>query len=158
LLCLLLHGQSPRLSIPLRLLVLLLAAGCWYVAIAVFHTRLIGYATGGSLNLIAGYALATLGCCLILIAFLGVSPKFLPGWAIYLGRISYGLYVFHILAFEITIPIFPHHVSVGSGLMVLKGATALGMTILLASLSYRFFEAPFLRMKRRFEIVESRPV
>ncbi len=39
----------------------------------------------------AGYALAALGSCLILYAFLGINRKLLPGWAVYLGRISYGL-------------------------------------------------------------------
>jgi peptidoglycan/LPS O-acetylase OafA/YrhL len=42
--------------------------------------------------------------------------------------------------------------------MLFKGAAALGITMLLASLSYRFFESPFLRLKKRFEIVKSRPV
>jgi peptidoglycan/LPS O-acetylase OafA/YrhL len=158
LLCILLRDQSPRLSIPTRLLTLSSAAACWYIGVAVFHVRFLGYATIGGFNLIAGYALGTLGSCLILIAFLGVSRKLLPGWAIYLGRISYGLYVFHFLAFDIVARIFPHQVAVGSGIMLVKGAAALGIAILLASLSYRFFERPFLRMKERFEIVRSRPV
>jgi peptidoglycan/LPS O-acetylase OafA/YrhL len=32
------------------------------------------------------------------------------------------------------------------------------ITIVMASVSYRFFETPFLRLKKRFTIVESRPV
>jgi peptidoglycan/LPS O-acetylase OafA/YrhL len=158
LLCLVLGGESPRLSIPMRLLTLAAGALCWYTAIAVFHVRCAGDAIVGSFHLIAGYALVAVGCCLVLAAFLGVSRALLPGWAIYLGRISYGLYVFHMLAYDITIRIFPHHVAVGSSIMLFKGATALGLTILLASLSYRFFETPFLRWKKRFEIVQSRPV
>jgi hypothetical protein len=31
------------------------------------------------------------------------------------------------------------------------------ITIVLASASYRFLETPFLRMKKRFELVRSRP-
>jgi peptidoglycan/LPS O-acetylase OafA/YrhL len=158
LLCLCLRGQSPRVSIPLRLVTLASAAACWYIAVAVFDAHIVGKTAVGGFNLIAGYALATLGCCLILFAFLGVSHKLLPGWAIYFGRISYGLYVFHVLALDIVVHIFPHHVAVASGAMLFKGAAALGITMLLASLSYRFFESPFLRLKKRFEIVKSRPV
>ena len=65
---------------------------------------------------------------------------------------------FHVLALDIVVHIFPHHVAVASGAMLFKGAAALGITMLLASLSYRFFESPFLRLKKRFEIVKSRPV
>jgi len=35
---------------------------------------------------------------------------------------------------------------------------ALGLTIALAHLAYRYVESPFLRAKRRFEVVASRPV
>jgi len=158
LLCLFLRGQSPRLSIPLRLLMLLSAVACWYIAIAVFYAPFQGLANPGSFNLIARYALATFGCCCILLAFLGVSRRVLPAWAIYLGRISYGLYVFHQLALDIARHILRHHVADGIVLVVLEGATGLGITMLLAACSYRFFESPFLRMKKRFEIVESHPV
>jgi len=34
--------------------------------------------------------------------------------------------------------------------------TALSVTILLAVLSYRFLERPFLRMKQRFTVIKSR--
>ena len=46
----------------------------------------------------------------------------------------------------------------GIGTVSLEGSIALAITMLLASVSYRFFESPFLRMKKRFEIVKSRPV
>jgi peptidoglycan/LPS O-acetylase OafA/YrhL len=51
-----------------------------------------------------------------------------------------------------------HHSAIGSTMTFVKGACALGLTLLFASLSYRFFETPFLRMKKRHEIIESRPV
>jgi peptidoglycan/LPS O-acetylase OafA/YrhL len=137
---------------------LLSAFACWYIAIAVFYAPFQGLANPGSFNLIARYALATFGCCCILLAFLGVSRRVLPAWAIYLGRISYGLYVFHLLALDIALHILRHHVADGIVLVVLEGATGLGITTLLAACSYRFFESPFLRMKKRFEIVESHPV
>jgi peptidoglycan/LPS O-acetylase OafA/YrhL len=51
----------------------------------------------------------------------------------YLGKISYGLYVFHVAAIEFAGPI-----------------AALPLTIVLAALSYRYLESPFLRLKERF--------
>ncbi len=51
----------------------------------------------------------------------------------YLGKISYGLYVFHVAAMEWVGP-----------------AAALPVTIAIAALSYRYLESPFLRMKERF--------
>jgi peptidoglycan/LPS O-acetylase OafA/YrhL len=41
-------------------------------------------------------------------------------------------------------------------LVFLSGGMAL--TLLMAALSYRFFESPFLRLKERYELVKSRPV
>ena len=34
----------------------------------------------------------------------------------------------------------------------------LGLTILMAALSYRYFETPFLRMKKRHSVIRSQPV
>jgi peptidoglycan/LPS O-acetylase OafA/YrhL len=34
----------------------------------------------------------------------------------------------------------------------------LGLTILMAAVSYRFFETPFLKMKRRHTVIESQPI
>ncbi len=51
-----------------------------------------------------------------------------------------------------------HYPMLGSITMFIKGLAALGLTILLALLSYRYFESPFLRMKKRYEVITSRPV
>jgi peptidoglycan/LPS O-acetylase OafA/YrhL len=94
----------------------------------------------------------------VLLAFLGVRRTSLPVWAIYLGRISYGLYVFHVLAYGFTQHFLQPHLPFGIGAAILISVIALGVTVLLASLSYRFFESPFLRLKNRFQIVKNRPV
>ena len=52
----------------------------------------------------------------------------------YLGKISYGLYVFH----AVVIRVFPSPI------------LALPLTIAIAALSYRYLESPFLRLKDRF--------
>ena len=75
-----------------------------------------------------------------------------PRPAVYLGKISYGLYVFHTTGIHLAdthLPTLRH-----SGRM----AVALLFTVAAAALSYRFIETPFLRLKERFEVVQSRPV
>lgn len=158
LLCLLLHGSSPRFSAWLRVAFLIGWAASWYVAIAGFNIMYQEPVGPGPWRMMSGYALAALGCCFLLLAFLGLDRKFIPGWAIYMGRISYGLYVFHQLALDISIAVFPHRTSFLGAVMLAKGASAMALTVLFASLSYRYFETPFLKMKKRHEVIESRPV
>ena len=71
----------------------------------------------------------------------------------HLGKISFGLYVFHVAAIRVTEQFW------GGELMgVSLNAAALLLTILAATLSYRFIEGPFLRLKERFAVVSSRPI
>ena len=158
-LCLVLHGQSPRISGWSRLGLLSACGCCWYCASDRFRIHYSGNASPGSFQLIGGYGLATSGCVLLLLVFLGIDRKILPSWAIYSGRISYGLYVFHDLAIWAVGGFFHlHHSAIGSAMTFVKGVCALGLTLLVASFSYRLFETPFLRLKKRHEIIESRPV
>lgn len=63
----------------------------------------------------------------------------------YIGLISYGMYLLHGIVYDamrITARI-PDRTTIGGFAVALAG------TIVLASLSYRFYEKPFLRMKKR---------
>jgi peptidoglycan/LPS O-acetylase OafA/YrhL len=75
---------------------------------------------------------------------------------VYLGRISYGLYLIHALAMEVVYRYLPHLVP---GNKVLRGMLAmpsvLALTIIAAAISFRFFEQPFLSLKGRFAKVQS---
>jgi peptidoglycan/LPS O-acetylase OafA/YrhL len=105
------------------------------------------------------YALASLGSALLLVAFLGIDPKLLPGPAVYLGRISFGLYIYHDFARAITIRfLFGHVVSLISTVTLLRAVSTPVLTVLMAALSYRYFETPFLKMKKRHTVIESQPV
>ena len=75
----------------------------------------------------------------------------------YLGKISYGLYVFHSLVLLLVWALLTRvrQNAAGRGSMIVLGFT---LTVALAALSYRFVEAPMLRLKRRFTYVESRTV
>lgn len=76
----------------------------------------------------------------------------------YLGKISYGIYVIHpILIFVGSIIIksqnWLSNSQWGGHCVVFAGTTAL--TILLASLSYKYLEMPFLLMKDKFSVIKS---
>jgi peptidoglycan/LPS O-acetylase OafA/YrhL len=104
----------------------------------------------------------------VLVASLGANPKLLPQWAIYLGRISFGLYVYHEFAIYMTDHLFIGYIAKFKYLPIVKLfegpiyilnlSLTLGLTILLAALSYRFFETPFLKMKKRHSVIDSQPI
>lgn len=83
------------------------------------------------------------------------------GWRpiAWLGKISYGLYVFHILAIWLyTRKMAPYFGFVSRTLGPLGDlALTLGVTIVLAAASYYLYERRFLRLKERFTLVASRP-
>jgi peptidoglycan/LPS O-acetylase OafA/YrhL len=91
-------------------------------------------------------------CGLGLVALLIVRPGRLRswlavGWVVWLGRISYGLYMDHEVAFWSV----QRAGWIGSIL-------ALGLTVGLAAASYYGIEQPFLRLKKAWTRVPSRPV
>jgi peptidoglycan/LPS O-acetylase OafA/YrhL len=145
-----------------------MAAGIFYfVACFTFHVRFtLSSENPGSWALIAGYALGTLGSILMLLAFLGIDSKLLPGWVIYLGRISFGLYIFHDFALY-TVEQFPlsplmadsmkHHLLELCLRVGLKVGLPLVLTFLMAAISYRYLETPFLQMKKRHAAIVSGP-
>jgi peptidoglycan/LPS O-acetylase OafA/YrhL len=159
LLCLILRGRLPRIAAWKRLLLLAGTWVCWFFACFGLNTYFIGNHNPGSWQLIGGYALASLGSVMLLVAFLGMNPKLLPGWVIYLGRISYGLYVYHEFAMYIINHLLIGHLAAITGpVLLLKAGSEFGLTVLMAALSYRYFETPFLKMKKRHAVIESQPV
>jgi len=162
LLCLILHGKLPQLAIWQRLLTLAGWWSCWMFACYGLHSRfnIVGGATEnpGSWSLIGGYALASLGSVLMLVAFLGLDPKFLPGWAAYFGRISFGLYVYHQFAIDIAYSLVGHGAQVAFSTRILRVVISFVLTCLMAAISYRYFETPFLKLKKRHAVIDSQPV
>ena len=64
-----------------------------------------------------------------------------------MGKISYGIYMYHIGAFAIAtsaLRFLPVPWELGQSLLFLTGTL---VTLLIAELSYRFYETPFLRWK-----------
>jgi len=74
----------------------------------------------------------------------------------FFGEISYGVYLIHMLIFDLEDyflgRLFPSLSAVGGhfGAMVLLFSIAAGFTVAVAYLSRWYFEEPFLRLKRRF--------
>jgi peptidoglycan/LPS O-acetylase OafA/YrhL len=118
-------------------------------------------------SIAAGYTFIATGCLLLFVSFLGLLPRWVPKPLVYLGKISYGLYVFHMLSLSVFWRLFwfseNQRSSLQTGSGIILGARAvlilllsLGMTVMCATLSYRFLERPFLAMKERFTFVRSR--
>ena len=102
-----------------------------------------------------GYLIAGIGTLLIVTAFLGSRVGEVKGLR-YLGKISYGLYIYHPSC--ILIAAFLARFFMKQRVVIAAFGVGFPLTVVVASLSYRFFETPFLRMKERFEIVKSRTV
>jgi peptidoglycan/LPS O-acetylase OafA/YrhL len=70
----------------------------------------------------------------------------------WLGRISYGFYVFHILLQPIFDAIAVHatHTTAGMAYQTARFVASFPITLLVSALSFYFFEQPILSLKRRF--------
>src|SRR5690606_3657512 len=73
---------------------------------------------------------------------------------VYLGKISFGLYVFHNLCFAVTDYILRQ---MDFYLPALNSILSFLLTIVVASVSFYGLEKNFLRLKRKFTLVPSRP-
>jgi peptidoglycan/LPS O-acetylase OafA/YrhL len=75
----------------------------------------------------------------------------------FIGKISYGIYVIHPLLIFALSALYRNAgiqlPKVAAGILIYCIITA--ATILIAWLSYRFYESPFLRMKNKFAIIHS---
>jgi len=145
---------TPRLSLsPMWRGVLGVGASLAVVALArvLWHWLLV-QAPGDQLIYVAAPAatsFAFLGvdvaCGCLLIAVLAGSAWLAMPPFVYLGRISYGLYVFHQAVIRL----------VGDLWWPWRLPMAFVLTVVVAAVSYRYLELPFLRLKSRFELIAS---
>jgi len=158
-----LRGRLVRLPIALRLCGFLLGIGCWLTAM--IHFRVQSWdpqpAAAGS---VIGWLLVLAGTVLLFLCTLGAPSRLVPRWLAYFGRISYGLYLFHslvfFLVFEKAGPYFDRLMPEVHLPAMLRNAlgtvTVLVLSLVLAHLSFVYFEAFFLRLKQRFTFVRAR--
>jgi peptidoglycan/LPS O-acetylase OafA/YrhL len=82
-----------------------------------------------------------------------LKPMLANPIARYVGSISYGMYLLHMLALNVVRRVLPSYLQLPPLLFPL----ALGVTIAVASISFRFYERPFLRLKNWFRVQPKRP-
>ncbi len=77
----------------------------------------------------------------------------------YLGMISYGIYMYHLLVivallnFMKSVFDWAGELSIGQNIFIYFAAVAI--TAVVSSLSYRYLETPFIRLKKRFTMIKS---
>jgi len=141
-----LGGRAPHIKRAFRLLMIAAAlAGFLFVA---------KYLDQDGPSSIATYGVTALASVVLLIAVLRDDARLLQRQPfkslVYLGRISYGLYVFHLLALALVgqllvIPLLGVQVNFEIRLVL-----SFLLTVSFAAVSYVLLEQPFLKLKERF--------
>jgi peptidoglycan/LPS O-acetylase OafA/YrhL len=76
----------------------------------------------------------------------------------WLGRISYGIYVYHLFAILIGFSLFKHWLPATPGLEIIVYILVTAITLIMAHISFHYFEAWFLRRKDKYAVVHSSTV
>jgi peptidoglycan/LPS O-acetylase OafA/YrhL len=156
LLALWLHHRKFSLKPPLRLLILATGLGLFTLACFPFHFLEPGHSAPGLQTLASYFCLDGAALCTFC-AFLGASLPRIAKPLIYLGKISYGLYVFHLAIMFMVERVLLKRVRLEPAHPVATAfVLTMVLTILVAMASYHFFEKPFLRFKEKFTFVPSR--
>jgi peptidoglycan/LPS O-acetylase OafA/YrhL len=141
------RSRPPSLTWIARSVLLAMGITTWLIAGHYFSmTRIF---------MLLGYPAMAIGAGLIFLSVLesGVAPF----WLRYLGKISYGLYVYHLLGLYIVEKAIGGYAKNFNKFLIFWWG-GLALTLVMAALSYRFIESPFLRLKERYALVKSRPV
>jgi len=163
LIALILRGRLINLSLPIRALGILAGIACWFAAMIGFRVQSWN-PQPTAFGSVAGWLLVLAGTVLLFLSTLGLAERYVPAWLAYFGRISYGLYLFHslvfFLVFEKAKPVLNQLAALLHLNLILRNALGtvlvLGLSLIVAHLSYRYFEAFFLSMKRKFTFVPAR--
>lgn len=152
LLAVFLSGRTPDLGYGIRTGVI----GCALLSLILraHFVEILPRDTLGWGETLLGWPIVAAACTAIVIAFIGLKMQLRA--LRYLGKISYGLYVYHLLCIQIAERILP----TGSYLFqtIARIGLSLGLTIIVSIASYAVLERPFLKLKNRFAHVASRPV
>jgi peptidoglycan/LPS O-acetylase OafA/YrhL len=157
-LAIVLKGRVPSISGIGRFVLLGTGLTILLMAELVFHVNTVTMSPTLALT-IPGYFLVGVGIVLLFISALGAEIPAIAQPLVYLGKISYGLYVFHAIALSLVTMgvdrLHLHNVFVKTAVVSPLG---LALTIAFAMLSYRFLESPFLQLKERFTFVKTRSI
>lgn len=152
LIAVLLKGRTPTFGAKWRVAFGVVAVSLLAVAANVFRIKADPLSVR---DMLLGYPAVTLGASALLLAMLSSRPMLGKSALVYLGRISYGLYVFHVLALMCSDYMVPNF-GTSIARFALHSTVAITLTVVLASMSYRWLESPFLNFKQRFTHVLSR--
>lgn len=153
-----LGSEAPSLSLLSRAALAIACLGLWCMVAS--QTNLNAQTeVAPVMGTLLGRPLIALAAAGLLFSVIGApaagARALTASWLTYLGRISYGLYVYHAAGL-----LLAWHLIRGNSVKIYAAyaLTGFGLTVLFSALSYRWLESPFLKMKERFAIVRSRPV
>lgn len=108
-------------------------------------------------QILVDLAIVALACTAIVRAALDIAPGTgaVARALTYLGKISYGLYVFHPLSLAFVRDWAPAQ---SLAEHAATSAAALALTVAVSAVSYEVYERQFLKLKQRFTRIPSRPV
>jgi len=107
---------------------------------------------------VPGFTLVGLGCVLMVAGVTSSNPiaSALSNRVFrYFGKVSFGIYVYHVIALALGKRLLQF---LGSDNCWLQVGVSFALTLAMASLSYELYEKRFLRLKERFSAIKSRPV
>jgi len=158
-----LKGWQPQWHTAVRIVLFVTGIVCWLIASMVCEVNADAPHLATIPQSVSGWFLILTGVLLMFFSLYGASEKYMPKALVYLGRISYGMYVFHITIYWIVLKIFKDELAAFSGKIGLsEWKNDIGfiivflITVAVATLSYKFFERPFLKLKTRFTLIPSR--
>jgi peptidoglycan/LPS O-acetylase OafA/YrhL len=64
-----------------------------------------------------------------------------------LGRVSYGIYLYHLIVLDLCLRLVTPNGPISQALLL---ALTIGLSWLVAELSFRVMEAPIMRLRKRF--------
>lgn len=156
-------GIQPKWPFIARIAMFIAGLACWLTASIVCEVHADSPHLSTISQAISGWGLILTGVILFFLSFYGAEEKFMPPALAYLGRISYGMYVFHITMFWLVYQIYKDQLGAFSRTLAayewrnnLGFTIAFVATVIISLLSYRFLEKPFLRLKRKFTLIISR--
>ena len=158
-----LKGWQPKWHVVTRIAIFIAALVCWLLASMACEVHADAPHLSTIPQAIGGWLLILTGVVLFFLSLYGSRSKNMPAPLVYLGRISYGMYVFHITIFWLVYQVFKDELASFStmiGLYEWKNdvgfVIAFVVTVVISLSSYTFFEKPFLRLKKRFTYIPSR--
>ena len=153
-----LGSEAPSFSLLSRAALAICCVSVWCI-VASYTNLNAQNEVAPVMGTLLGRPLIALAAAGLLVAAIGApvagARVLTNSWLTYLGRISYGLYVYHAAGLLVA-----WHIFRGNSVKIYAAYafSAFGLTVLFSAISYRWLESPFLKMKERFAVVRSRPV